>query len=170
MKPRPMRGRASAPALSNRGAGAAGAGGFARANSLPANPVQQVVDPGFADDTKHTIGGAGAGTTAVAGGVLTIASTTNVYYERPAFLTDPLFAGTYQVTFTISSYASGSISIAASASATFATSVDGTARSADGTYVQNISLSTTGYIGLKGQGAAVVNSMVIDNLTVIQVA
>jgi hypothetical protein len=130
---------------------------------------QQVLDPGFASAGSHTLGGAGIGTSAVAGGVLQITSTTAAYTELPATRLNPLPAATYLVTFTIGSYASGTISIAASATANLASSTDGTSRTADGTYAENLVLATPGYIGLKGQGAAVVNSMQIDNLTIVRV-
>lgn len=172
MKRRPVRGRASAPALSSRGAGAAGAGGRAQANPIPANPTQLVVDPGYDDDTKHSVTGSGAGTTAVAAGVLTIDSTTDVYRVRPTVTPiEPLLQGTYQTTFTVSSYATGAISVCASANSGLTSSTNGVSRSADGTYTEVIVLHhPTGYIGLSGRGAAVVNSMVIDNFTIIQVA
>ena len=135
--------------------------------------TQLVVDTGFAVAGSHTLGGSGISTSAIAAGILTIASTTNVYYERPTFTAQPLTAGTYTVTFTISSYVAGSISITSSANADLSTggnSRDGTTRTANGTYTENIVLLVNGYIGLRGQGAAIVNSMAIDNLTVTRAA
>jgi hypothetical protein len=131
--------------------------------------AQQVVDPGFSAAGSHTLGGAGIGTSAVAGGVLQITSTTAAYTELPATRITPLPAGTYTVTFTIGSYVSGTISIAASANVALTSSTDGTNRTANGTYAENLVLATPGYIGLKGQGAAVVNDMQIDNLTIVRV-
>ena len=135
--------------------------------------VQLVIDTGFAVAGSHTLGGSGISTSAIAGGVLTIASLTNVYYERPTFSAQPLTAGTYTVVFTISSYVAGSISITSSSNTDLSTggnSRDGTTRTANGTYTENIVLLVTGYIGLRGQGAAIVNSMAIDNLTVVRAA
>lgn len=135
--------------------------------------VQQVIDTGFASAGSHTLGGSGISTSAIAAGVLTIASITNVYYERPTFTSQPLTAGTYTVTYTISSYVAGSISITSSTNTDLSTggnSRDGTTQAANGTYTENIVLLLAGYIGLRGQGAAIVNSMVIDDLTVVRAA
>ena len=131
--------------------------------------AQQVIDPGFADAGSHTLGGAGIGTSAVAGGVLQITSINADYTAVPATKLSPLPAGTYTVTFTVGSYVSGEISPAASATADLASPTDGSSRSADGTYTEDLVLTTPGYIGLRGQGAAVVNSMQIDNLTIVRV-
>lgn len=157
---RPLSGRGAAG-----GASAAGGGGPA--------PVwaQQVIDPGFASAGQHVLSGSGIGTSAVAAGVLTIASTTNVYFERPLVLTTPLPQGTYSVTFTISAFATGAISpITASDTAFSANVVLGTSRGANATYTETIVLLVPGYIGLSGRGASIVNSMVIDDLTIQQVS
>lgn len=136
----------------------------------PANFSQMVTDPGFASAPAWTLAGSGIGTSAVAGGVLQITSTDNVYTAVPATAL-PLPGGIYTVVFTILNYVTGSISIAASAAAALSSSTDGTTRSANGTYTQNIFLAAPGgFIGLKGQGAAVVNSMQIDNFTITRAA
>lgn len=132
--------------------------------------VQQVVDTGFLNAGLATLGGTGIGTSAVTGGVLSIVSTTAAYYLRPSTVNAPLPAGTYRVTYTISGYVSGAISIAASANTDLSSSVDGTTRSANGTYTETITLATPGYIGLKGQGAAVINAFSVDDLTIQRVS
>ncbi len=166
MRPRPS--SRSAVAGGGRGVGGRGGGGSGSSGGGGVQPtfVQQVIDPTFDDATKHTLGGAGIGTSAVAGGVLQITSTTAAYTELPTTINAPLPAGTYTVTFTVLNYASGSISIASSAVVGLTSSTDGTTRSADGTYTESLVVANpSGYIGLKGQGAAVVNSLQVDNFT-----
>ncbi len=133
--------------------------------------VQQVADPGFDVAGSWTLGGSGIGTSAVAGGVLQITSTDNLYTAVPATVNTPLPIGNYSVTYTILNYASGSIAIVHSASADLSSSTDGTIRSGNGTFTQTLGgWSVPRYIGLKGQGAAVVNSMQIDNMTITRVS
>lgn len=158
--------------MAGRGSSASGGGGGIGSN-FNGLMLQLVVDTGFASAPAHTLGGSGIGTSAVAGGVLQITSTDNNYYERPQFISEPLVAGTYTVVFTILNYSSGTISITSSSNADLTTggsTRDGTNRAANGTFTENIVLLVTGYIGLRGQGAAVVNSMQIDNLTVTRAA
>lgn len=71
---------------------------------------QRVLDPGFAAAGSHTLIGSGLGTSAVVGGVLQITSTTNVYFERPTYISGLLLeAGTYTTVYTVLNYATGSI-------------------------------------------------------------
>ena len=139
-------------------------------NDRDASWNQEVVDPGFSDASKWTLSGSGLGTSAVTGGVLQITSTTNVYFALPATNFTPLPAGVWTVTYTILNYVSGSISMCSSLSSSLSSSTDGTTQSANGTYTENIQLLLPGYIGLKGQGAAIVDSMQIDNFTITRAA
>ncbi len=161
MKRRPVKGRSRA------GRGSTGAIGAA---AFQPTFVQQVNDPGFDVAGQHTLAGSGIGTSSVTGGVLQITSTDNVYTELPTTVNAPLPAGTYSVVFTILNYASGTISIANSLTTNLASSTDGTNRAANGTFTESMVLAVPRYIGLKGQGAAVVNSMQIDNFTIQRTA
>lgn len=129
---------------------------------------QRVLDPGFAAAGSHTLIGSGLGTSAVVGGVLQITSTTNVYFERPTYISGLLLeAGTYTTVYTVLNYATGSIAVVAASDTAFTSNlVSGTTRSANGTYTENITLATPGYIGLSGKDAAIVDSMQIDNFTI----
>lgn len=148
-----------------------GASRGVHAGSPPAPTfVQQVIDPTFDNAGSHTLAGSGIGTSAIAAGVLQITSTDNVYTELPATVNAPLPAGTYSVVYTVLTYVSGTISIANSLTTNLATSTDGTNRVANGTYTESMTLLVPRYIGLKGQGAAVVNSMQIDNFTITRVS
>jgi hypothetical protein len=132
-----------------------------------------VLDPGFAAAGSHTLTGSGLGTSAVTGGVLQITSTTNIYFERPAYTQNQLVlpAGVYSAVYTVLNYVSGSIAVVSASDTAFATNlVSGTTRSANGTYTENITLLTPGYIGLSGKGAAIVDSMQIDNFTITRVS
>lgn len=135
------------------------------------NKTQRVADPGYSSAAAHVLSGSGLGTSSVTGGVLQITSTTQVYFARPLYaLSQLLEAGSYSVTFTIGSYISGSIAPVAAADTAFSQGlVTGTTRSANGTYTETIVLPVAGYIGLSGEGAAVVDSMQIDNLTIMRV-
>lgn len=167
--PRPVTGRP----LKGRGTTVSSGGGGLGLPAFSGAQVQLVTDPGFASAPSHTLGGSGIGTSSVTGGVLQITSTDNNYYERPAFTSEPLVAGTYTVVFTILNYSSGTISITSSSNTDLTTggnTRDGTNRAANGTFTENIVLLVTGYIGLRGQGAAVVNSLQVDNLTVTRAA
>lgn len=132
--------------------------------------VQQVIDPGFDNAGSHTLAGSGIGTSAIAAGVLQITSIDNSYTELPSTVNAPLPAGTYSTVYTILNYVSGSISVASSLTTNLASSSDGTTRSANGTFTENLVLAVARYIGLKGQGAAIVNSMQIDNFTITRVS
>jgi hypothetical protein len=135
--------------------------------------TQRVLDPGFAAAGSHTLTGSGLGTSAVAGGVLQITSTTNVYFERPTYTQGAVMleAGTYSTVYTVLNYASGSIAVVGASDTAFSVNlVSGTTRSANGTYTENITLATPGWIGLSGKGAAIVDSMQIDNFTITRVS
>lgn len=134
--------------------------------------VQRVLDPGFAVAASHVLTGSGLGTSAVTGGVLQITSTTNVYFERPLYASGSILeAGTYSTTYTILSYTTGSIAVIAADDPAFALNlVSGTTRAANGTFTENIVLARQGYIGLGGKGGAIVDSMQIDNFTIMRVA
>lgn len=133
----------------------------------PQQLLEQLVDPGFADNTKWTLAGSGIGTSAVSGGVLQITSVTNVYTAVGAYaFNTPLKPGTYTVVYTILNYVAGSISASASTAADLSSSTDGTTNSANGTYTQDLGLPSGGYIGLKGEGAAIVNNLQIDNMSI----
>lgn len=135
--------------------------------------AQMVLDPGFAVAGSHTLSGSGLGTSAVTGGVLQVTSTTNIYFERPAYTQNQqvLPAGNYTTTYTVLNYVSGSIAVVSASDIAFSTNlVSGTTRSANGTYTEAISLLTPGYIGLSGKGAAIVDSMQIDNFTITRVS
>lgn len=136
------------------------------------NTNQRVADSAFNAPALHILSGSGLSTTAVAAGLLTIASLTNVYFTRPAYLGNAVLEpGNYSVTFTVGTYLTGSIApVAASDTAFSSNLVSGTSRSANGTYTETITLSMPGYIGLGGKGAAIVNSMTIDNLTIARVS
>lgn len=136
--------------------------------SLP--PVQQVVDPGFASAGSWTLSGAGVGTSAVTGGVLQITSTTATYFVLPATRTAPLAPGVYTVTYTVLTYVAGTIGTIFSTSAALSGGTAGAARTADGTYIETLTLPAGGYIGLAGQGDAVVNDMQVDNMTIVRAA
>lgn len=145
--------------------------GVATARGIIANPVQQIPDPGFASAPSWTLAGTGIGTTSVTGGVLNIISTTNVYTAVPTTYVSgaTLPGGTYTVTYTILGYTSGSVSVSASANSALSSSVDGTTQSANGTYTQDILLvAPGGFIGIKGQGAAIADILQIDNFTVVR--
>lgn len=136
------------------------------------NRGQRVLDSGFAVAAAHILTGSGIGTSAVTGGVLQVTSVTNVYFERPLYAVNTLLeAGAYSTTFTIGSYATGSIAVVAAEDTAFSVNlVSGTTRSANGTYTENITLARAGYIGLSGKGAAIVDSMQIDNFTIARVS
>jgi hypothetical protein len=142
------------------GATASGAG------APPWTTVNLVVDPGFADASKWTLTGSGIGTSAVTGGVLQVTSTSNVYFALPATSIAPLEPGVYTVTYTVLTYVSGTIATIFSTSSALSGGTAGPARTGDGTYVETLTLPAGGYIGLAGQGAAVVNSLQIDNMTI----
>lgn len=166
MSTRPIRRPRRRPIVTGRRAIKLTSGGGASSAS-----VQQIVDPGFADNTKWTLAGSGLGTTSVTGGVLNIASTTNVYTAVPTTYVSgaSLPGGTYTITYTILNYVSGSVSVSASASSSLSSSVDSTTQSANGTYTQDILLvAPGGFIGIKGQGAAIADVLQIDNFTVVQ--
>lgn len=133
--------------------------------------AQRVLDSGYAVAAAHVLTGSGIGTSAVTGGVLQVTSVTNVYFERPLYAVNTLLeAGTYSTTFTIGSYATGSIAVVAAEDTAFSVNlVSGTTRSVNGTYTENITLTRAGYIGLSGKGASIVDSMQIDNFTVTRV-
>ncbi len=154
--------------LARPGTGGGASGGGSDASR--ASWVQEVVDPGFANAAKWTLTGSGLGTSAVTGGVLQITSTTNVYFALPATVQAPLDPGVYTVTFTVLNYVSGTIGWIASTSSALSGGATGAARTANGTYTENVTLASGGYIGLGGQGAAIVDSMQIDNMTFSRVA
>lgn len=133
-------------------------------------PVQQVVDPGFADAGSWTISGAGAGTSAVAAGVLQVTSTSAVYFVLPATRIAPLLPGVYTVVYTILNYVSGTIGTIFSTGSGLSGGTAGAARTANGTYTETLTLPAGGYIGFGGQGAAVVNDLQIDNMTIVRAA
>lgn len=160
--------RPRARPLSRPGAGSGASGGGS--DSARANWVQQIIDPGFADATKWTLTGSGLGTSAVTGGVLQITSTTNVYFALPATRQAPLDPGVYTVVFTVLNYVSGTIGWIASTSSALSGGATGTGQVANGTYTENVTLVSGGYIGLGGQGAAIVDSLQVDNMTVTRVA
>lgn len=136
------------------------------------NTGQRAADAGMTNAAQYILSGTGLNTTAIAAGVLTIASLTNVYFVRPAYLGNAVLeAGTYSVTYTVGSYLTGSIAAVGASDTAFSTNlVSGTTRSANGTYTETITLATPGYIGLSGKGAAIVNSMTIDNFTITRVS
>ena len=136
------------------------------AGAPPWTTVNLVVDPGFADATKWTLTGAGIGTSAVAGGVLQITSTTEVYFALPATSITPLAPGVYTVTYTVLTYVSGTIGTIFSTSSALSGGTAGSARTADGTYVETLTLPAGGYIGFAGQGLGIVNSLQVDNMTI----
>lgn len=140
------------------------------ADSSRASWVQQVVDPGFAAPASWTLSGTGIGTSAVTGGVLQVTSVTNDYFVRPSTVGTPLTAGVYTVVFTVLNYVSGTIGLISSTSAALSGGTVGAAYVANGTYTENVTLPLNGYIGLGGQGAAVVNSLQVDNMTIQRVA
>jgi len=131
------------------------------------NRAQRAVDPNFDSGGLTVLGGSGLGTSSVTGGVLSIISTTNAYFARNPLLLEP---GSYSVSFTILNYVSGAISISCSANTDMSSSTDGTTRSANGTFTESLTLTAPGYIGLKGQGAAIVNALQVDNLSITRVA
>lgn len=146
---------------------AAGAGG----NSAPQwFPVQLVSDPGFASAGSWTISGAGAGTSAVAGGVLQITSVSNVYFVLPATSIAPLLPGTYTLVFTVLNYVSGTVGSIFSTSSALSGGTAGAARTGNGTFTETLTLPAGGYIGFGGQGAAIVNSLQVDNMTIVRAA
>lgn len=128
--------------------------------------TQQTADPGFATAGQWTLSGSGIGASAVTGGVLQVTSTTNVYFALPATADTPLYPGVYTVTFTILSYVTGNISWIASTSSALSGGTTGTSRGANGTFTENVSLPAGGYIGLGGLGAAIVNSLQVDDMTI----
>lgn len=141
--------------------------------NVVSNPIQQIIDPGFADNTKWTLAGSGLGTTSVTGGVLNIVSTSNVYTAVPTAYVGgaTLPGGVYTVTYTILNYTTGSLSASASASASLSSSVDGATNAANGTFTDTLTLvAPGGYIGIKGQGAAIVDALQVDNFTVVRAA
>ncbi len=150
--------------------GFAGGGGASGGDSSRASWVQQVIDPGFASAGSWTLSGSGIGTSAVAGGVLQITSTTNVYFVLPATRSAPLEPGVYTVTFTVLNYVSGTIGTIFSTSSALSGGTVGTGQTANGTYTETLTLPAGGYIGLGGQGAAVVNSLQVDNMTIQRAA
>lgn len=137
------------------------------------NPIQQIPDPGFASAPSWVIAGAGAGTTSVTGGALNIVSTTNVYTAVPTAYVGgaTLPGGVYTVTYTILNYTTGSVSASASANSALSSSVDGATNAANGTFTDTLLLvAPGGFIGIKGQGAAIVDTLQIDNFTVLRAA
>ena len=134
--------------------------------------VQRVADSAFTAAASHILSGTGIGTSAVAGGLLQITSTTNVYFYRPLYGQGMILeAGTYSTTYTIGTYVSGSIAIVGADDAAFSLNlVSGTTRSANGTYTETITLARAGYIGLGGKGASIVNSLQISNFTITRVS
>ena len=156
---RPLSRPARAP-YGRSGSGTQGSGG------VPVMFVQEVVDPGFASAPSWTISGAGAGTSAVAGGVLQVTSTTNVYFILPATRTAPLTPGVYTVTWTVLTYVSGTIGTIFSTSSALSGGTAGPARTGNGTFIETLTLPAGGYIGMGGQGAAIVNSLQVDNFTI----
>lgn len=142
-------------------------GGFTAPQWLP---VQLVVDPGFASAPSWTLSGAGIGTSAVAGGVLQVTSVSNVYFVLPATSIAPLLPGVYTVTYTVLTYASGTIGTIFSTSSALSGGTAGAARTGNGTFTETLTLPAGGYIGFGGQGAAVVNSLQVDNMTIVRAA
>lgn len=136
--------------------------GFSRA--------QQVVDPGFDAAASWVLTGSGLGTSSVTGSVLSIISTTNVYFARALTQKQPLEPGSYSITYTILNYSTGSISCAVSPNIDMSSSTDGTTRSANGTFTETLTLTAPGYIGLKGQGAAIIDAMQCNDFTAARVA
>lgn len=147
--------------------GSSGSGG---GDSSRSNWVQEVVDPGFASAGSWTIAGTGKGASAVVGGVLQVTSTDNAYTVLPATVQAPLDPGVYSVTFTVLTYATGTIGTVFSLTTTLIGGTAGAACTANGTYTENVTLVAGGYIGLAGQGAAIVNSLQVDNMTIQRVA
>ncbi len=131
--------------------------------------LQRVVDPGFNSAGSWMLAGSGIGTTAIAAGVLTVATTTATYTAVPVLTEPELEPGTFSVVYTISGYVSGGISIAASASPSLSSPTDGTARTGNGTFTESLILTSAGFIGLRGRSGTV-SSMVIDNFTVTRTA
>ena len=136
------------------------------AGAPPWTTVDLVIDPGFADATKWTLTGSGIGTSAVTGGVLQVTSTSNVYFALPATSIASLEPGVYTVTYTVLTYVSGTIGTIFSTSSALSGGTAGPGRTADGTYIETLTLPSGGYIGLAGQGAAIVNSLQVDNMTI----
>lgn len=133
-------------------------------------PVQLVTDPRFADAGSWTLSGSGIGTSAVAGGVLQITSIDQVYYVLPATSIAPLLPGVYTVTFTVLNYVAGRIGTIFSTSSALAGGTTGPQRTVNGTFTETLTLPAGGYIGLGGQGTAIVNSMQIDDMTIVRAA
>lgn len=131
--------------------------------------LQRVVDSAFNSANLWTIAGTGIGTSAIAAGVLTLATTTTTYTIVPVYTEPELEAGTYSVVYTISSYVSGGVGIAASASPSLSSPTDGTSRTGNGTFTESLILAAEGFIGLRGRSGTV-SSMVIDNFTVTRTA
>jgi hypothetical protein len=136
------------------------------AGAPPWTIANLVVDPGFASAGSWTLTGSGIGTSAVAGGVLQVTSVTGVYFVLPATSIAPLAPGTYMVTYTVGTYVSGTIGTIFSTSSALSGGTAGPARTADATYIETLTLPAGGYIGLAGQGAAIVNSLQVDNMTI----
>lgn len=133
------------------------------------NWLQQVRDPGMANSGLQNLGGTGVSTSAITGGLCQIASLTNLYYVRPTCLQGPLDAGSYTVAYSIATYVSGTIGVAFGANVDLTVSAtQGPARTANGSYSESVILTSPGYIGLAGQGAAVVNSLQVTSLTVVR--
>ena len=129
-----------------------------------------VTDPGFASAGSWTLSGSGIGTSAVAGGVLQVTSVSNVYFVLPATTIAPLLPGVYTVTYTVLTYVAGTIGTIFSTSSALSGGTAGAARTADGTYVETLTLPLGGYIGLAGQDAAIVNNLQVDNMTISRAA
>ena len=139
-------------------------------DSSRASWVQQVVDPGFAAAGSWTLAGTGIGTSAVTGGVLQVTSVDDAYTARPALVAQPLDPGVYTVVFTVLNYVTGTVGTVFSLTTTLIGGTAGAARTANGTYTENVTLVAGGYIGLGGQGAAIVNSLQVDDMTIARVA
>jgi hypothetical protein len=106
----------------------------------------------------------------VAGGVLQVTSVSNVYFALPATTIAPLLPGVYTLVFTVLNYASGTIGSIFSTSSELSGGTTGPARTGNGTFTETLTLVAGGYIGLGGQGAAVVNSLQVDNMTIVRAA
>jgi hypothetical protein len=165
MPPRPLSRPQTRPMARPSFGGATGGG-----SSGVAAWVQQVVDPGFASAGSWTLTGAGIGTSAVTGGVLQVTSVTNVYFVLPATIQAPLDPGVYTVTYTVLNYIAGTIGTIASTSSALSGGTTGTGQTANGTYTETVTLPAGGYIGLGGQGAAIINNLQVDNMTIMRAA
>lgn len=133
------------------------------------NWLQQVLNPTMSVGGLQNLGGTGLSTTAITGGLLQIASLTAAYYVRPTMIQGPLDAGSYTVAYSLATYVAGTIGVAYGPNTDLTVSVTaGPGRTANGSYSETVILTTPGYIGLAGQGAAVVNSLQVTSLTIVR--